>query len=32
MQPMAATEDSKAGGGGRGDKYFTLIFHGHVWV
>ncbi len=31
MQPVAAGEDGKVGGSGRGNKYFTLIFHGHVW-
>jgi hypothetical protein len=32
MRPMATGEDGKVGGSGKGDRYFTLIFHGHVWV
>jgi hypothetical protein len=32
MQPMEVGEDCKVGGGRRGDRYFTLIVHGHVWV
>jgi hypothetical protein len=32
MRPVAAGEDGKVGGSRRGDRYFTLIFHGHVLV
>ncbi len=32
MQLLAVGEDAKVGGGRRGDRYFTLIFHGHVWL
>jgi hypothetical protein len=30
MHPMVAGEDGKVEGGRKGNRYFTLIFHGHV--